>query len=74
MAGGAWEIVSVAPLEGSIVVAQDAAGNPLGVLGQFGKGRTAVLGFGPEQDKYFVQRERAPLDSPCSAERWTGRS
>jgi len=60
-ASGSWEIVSVAPIEGGIPVARDAAGNVLGVLGQFGAGRTAVLGFGPERDKYFVKRALGPL-------------
>jgi hypothetical protein len=60
LAGSSWEIVAVAAAEGGIPVAQDAAGNALGVLGRFGKGRTAVLGFGPEQDKYFVKRELGP--------------
>ena len=61
LAGGNWEIVSVTPAEGGIPVAKDAAGNVLGVLGQHGKGRTAVLGFGPEQDKYYVKRELGPV-------------
>jgi hypothetical protein len=57
---GSWEIVSVTPVTGGIPVAQDGAGNPLGVLGQYGKGRTAVLGFGPEQEKYFPKRAIGP--------------
>lgn len=59
-AGGRWEIVSVTPLAGGITVARDGEGNSLGVLGQHGKGRTAVLGFGPEQEKYFMRRELGP--------------
>jgi hypothetical protein len=59
-AGGSWEIVSVTPVTGGIPVAHDGAGNPLGVLGQYGKGRTAVLGFGPEQEKYFRKRQLGP--------------
>ena len=59
-ASGSWEIVSVTPAEGGLAVARDAAGNALGVLSSFGKGRTAVLGFGPEQNKHFTRRELAP--------------
>lgn len=55
-----WEIVAVAPLEGGIAVAKDSAGNTLGVLAQHGKGRTAILGFGPEKEKQFVRREVGP--------------
>lgn len=54
---GRWEMVSMTPLEGGVPVAKDADGNILGVLGEYGKGRTAILGFGPENDKYFVKRE-----------------
>jgi len=61
LTSGTWEIVATTPTEGGVPVAQDAAGNVLGVLGRFGKGRTAVLGFGPEQDKYFAKRELAPM-------------
>jgi len=59
-ASKAWEIVVVTPLEGGIPVAKDAAGNVLGVLAQHGKGRTAILGFGPEKEKQFVRRELGP--------------
>jgi hypothetical protein len=63
MSAGAtgYEIVSVQPLEGGIPVARDDAGNVLGVLSTYGKGRTAVLGFGPEQEKYLVGRELGPV-------------
>ncbi len=57
----AWEIVAVAPLPGGVAVARDAAGNVLGVLAQHGKGRTAILGFGPEKEKQFVRREIGPV-------------
>jgi len=40
-----WERVVITPLEGGIPVAKDVVGNILGVLGEYGKGRTAVLGF-----------------------------
>lgn len=60
-AQGKWEMVAVTPLAGGIPVAQDAEGHILGVLGRFGKGRTAILGFGPENDKYFVHRESGPV-------------
>ncbi len=59
--GKVWEIVAVAPLPGGIPVAKDAAGNVLGVLAQHGKGRTAILGFGPEKEKQFVRREIGPV-------------
>jgi len=49
-----WEIVSVQPAEGGIVAAEDMQGRPLGVLSRYGQGRTAVLGFGPENDKYYA--------------------
>lgn len=55
-----FEIVTVQPLAGGIAVAKDAAGNDLGVLNQYGKGRTAVLGFGPEQDKRWVDPDLGP--------------
>jgi len=58
---GRWEIVAVTPIEGGVPVAKDADGNILGVLGEYGKGRTAILGFGPENDKYFVKREIGPV-------------
>jgi len=60
-ARGRWEIVAVTPLAGGLPVAQDAAGHVLGVLGQYGQGRTAILGFGPENDKYFARRESGPV-------------
>ncbi len=82
MSAGAngWEIVSVQALEGGIPVAQDDAGSTLGVLSAYGKGRTAVLGFGPEQEKYLVKRQLGPVmldnlltwllqDKPASPER-----
>jgi len=56
-----WEIVAVRPADGGIAVAKDAAGNVLGVLAQHGKGRTAVLGFGPEKEKQFARREIGPV-------------
>jgi len=56
---GGWEIVAVKPLAGGIPVATDPAGNVLGVLARHGRGRTAILGFGPEQDKYLARRELA---------------
>ncbi|HUT35564.1 MAG TPA: hypothetical protein VNE39_18895 [Planctomycetota bacterium] len=56
-----WEIVAVTPLPGGIPVAKDAAGNVLGVLAQHGKGRTTILGFGPEKEKQFVRREIGPV-------------
>ena len=56
-----WEIVMVQPLDGGIPVAKDEAGNVLGVLSRHGEGRTAVLGFGPEKEKYFVRSELGPL-------------
>ena len=63
MSAGAqgWEIVAVQPLEGGIPVAKDPAGNVLGVLNRYGKGRTAVLGFGPDQEKYLAKRELGPV-------------
>ncbi|MDH7571710.1 MAG: hypothetical protein QHJ73_19190, partial [Armatimonadota bacterium] len=51
------EIVSVSPAPGGMPVARDPDGNVLGVLGEYKKGRTAILGFGPEQEKYFDQPE-----------------
>ncbi len=54
---GSWEIVSIEPTAGGIAVAKDASERPLGVLGRCGKGRTAVLGFAPDNEKYFVRRE-----------------
>ncbi|MCS7254629.1 MAG: beta-galactosidase [Armatimonadota bacterium] len=78
-----WEMVAVKPIEGGIPVAKDTDGNILGVLGEYGKGRTAVLGFGPEMDKYFANREIGPvmmdnlliwlLENKLNApRRWTG--
>jgi hypothetical protein len=61
MHNGSWEIVSVEPLAGGIPVAKDSSGRTLGVLGRFGKGRTAVLGFAPDNEKYFVRREVGPV-------------
>ncbi len=56
-----WEIVMVQPLDEGIPVAKDGAGNVLGVLSRYGNGRTAILGFGPEKEKYFVRSELGPL-------------
>jgi hypothetical protein len=56
-----WEMVAVQPLEGGVPVAQDAAGNVLGVLSTYASGRAAVLGFGPEQEKHFAKPELGPL-------------
>lgn len=78
-----WEMVSMTPLEGGMPVAKDADGNILGVLSEYGRGRTAILGFGPENDKYFTRREIGPvmmdnllrwlLEHKLSAKkRWTG--
>ena len=58
---GKWEMVAMTPIEDGIPVAKDADGNILGVLGEYGKGRTAVLGFGPENEKYFAKREVGPV-------------
>ncbi len=55
-----YEIVSVEPVEGGVPVASDPDGNALGVLAEYGKGRTAVLGFGPEQDKRWAEPDLAP--------------
>ena len=44
------EIVAIEP-EGGTVVDRDAEGHSLGVIHQYGRGRTAVLGFGPERPK-----------------------
>ena len=44
------EIVAVKPAGGT-VVARDAEGRSLGVIHHYGRGRTAVLGFGPEKVK-----------------------
>ncbi|KPK65925.1 MAG: hypothetical protein AMK73_01555, partial [Planctomycetes bacterium SM23_32] len=55
-----WEIVAVAPASGGIPVATDAEGRCLGVLNEHGRGRTAVLGFGPEQDKHYASADLAP--------------
>ncbi len=57
---GGYEIVAVQPLSGGIPVARDAEGNDLGVLAEYGKGRTAVLGFGPEQDKHWTDPAMGP--------------
>jgi len=59
-AADGWEIVSLHPGEGGIPVAEDAEGDALGVLAQCGEGRAAVLGFGPEQDKYFADAALGP--------------
>lgn len=56
-----WEIVRVEPIADGVPVAKDPAGNVLGVLSQYGKGRTAVLGFGPEQEKYYAKPQLGPL-------------
>ncbi len=56
-----WETVVVEPAEDGIPVARDADGNCLGVLAQYGRGRTAVLGFGPERDKQFARPELGVL-------------
>lgn len=57
---GGWEVVTVEPLPGGIPVAADAAGHALGVLSRHGNGRTAVLGFGPEQDKFLARPPLGP--------------
>ena len=44
------ELVAVKPADGTMV-ARDADGNSLGVIHRQGLGRTAVLGFGPENVK-----------------------
>lgn len=59
--GDGWEIVAVEPLAGGITVAQDPSGNSLGVLGLHDKGRTAVLGFGCEQEKQFSDWKFGPV-------------
>jgi hypothetical protein len=56
-----WEIVAVEPTDDGIAVAADAEGRTLGVLNSYGRGRTAVLGFGPEHPKQFADREVAPV-------------
>lgn len=56
-----WEIVMVEPLAEGIPVAEDEEGNALGVLSRHGKGRTAVLGFGPEREKHFAKPELGPV-------------
>ena len=56
-----WEVVSVTPTSDGLPVAHDPAGNLLGVLSRHGQGRTAVLGFGPEQEKYFANTELGPV-------------
>jgi hypothetical protein len=61
MKGASWEIVSVEPAAGGIAVATDSSERTLGVLAQYGKGRTAVLGFAPDNEKYFVRRELGPV-------------
>jgi hypothetical protein len=48
-----WEMVAMEALPGGVPVAKDEAGRVLGVLSEYGRGRTAVLGFGPEQEKYL---------------------
>jgi len=77
--------VAVEPLPGGTPVAQDAEGNALGVLSQYGRGRAAVLGFGPEQEEHFARPEIGPamldnllawlLESGLSApdRGWSGR-
>ncbi|NOY83200.1 MAG: family 10 glycosylhydrolase [Kiritimatiellaeota bacterium] len=44
------ELVAVVPADGT-AVARDVEGNSLGVIQRRGRGRTAVLGFGPEKAK-----------------------
>ena len=44
------ELVAVKPADGT-AVARDVDGNSLGVIHRRGRGRTAVLGFGPERVK-----------------------
>lgn len=61
MRNDSWEIVGIEPTTGGIIVAKDVADRPLGVLGSCGKGRTAVLGFAPDNEKYFVRREVGPV-------------
>jgi len=61
MKGGSWEIVSVEPSAGGIAAAKDSSDRTLGVLGQCGKGKTAVLGFAPDNEKYFARREVGPV-------------
>ncbi len=59
--GESWEIVAIEPSEYGIPVAKDSSGRTLGVLGRYGKGRTAVLGFAPDNEKFFVRREVGPV-------------
>ena len=56
-----WEMVAMDLLSNGLPVAKDPSGNVLGVLSQHGEGRAAVLGFGPEQEKYLVRPELGPL-------------
>ena len=59
--GESWEIVAIEPSECGIPVAKDSSGRTLGVLGRYGKGRTAVLGFALDNEKFFVRREVGPV-------------
>lgn len=52
-----FEIVAVEPSEGT-TVARDVEGRSLGVIHRCGRGRTAVLGFGPETPKSHFRRIR----------------
>jgi hypothetical protein len=56
-----WEMVAMEALPGSVPVAKDEAGEVLGVLSEYGRGRTAVLGFGPEQEKYLARPALGPV-------------
>ncbi|NOZ20532.1 MAG: family 10 glycosylhydrolase [Planctomycetes bacterium] len=51
------ETVVVEP-DGGTTVARDPEGRSLGVIGRYGKGRTAVLGFGVEKPKMFFRSSR----------------
>ena len=55
-----WEVVAMEALEGGLPVARSLAGEVLGVLSERGGGRAAVLGFGPEQEKYLAAPELGP--------------
>jgi hypothetical protein len=56
-----WEMVAMEALPGGVPVAKDEAGEVLGVLSEYGRGRTAVLGFGPEQEKYLARPALGPI-------------
>ncbi len=57
LADRGFEVVSVEPADGT-VVARDVEGHSLGVIHQYGRGRTAVLGFGPEAPKIYFRTIR----------------